>query len=171
MAGCKAHGVRAHWPQCTVKTPAPPLVPIILMYCGWEMEEDTSYPFDTAAGNLLLWVGLGCALPASTLGNPKGGHMIRLQLPLTTGGPTPRFWTPTTPPTNCWLEAPGGGGDGGGGVLEGRWGGGGSGEAFARGRGESRRVGWLGGVQVGQFGGHMPPRPSVGPLQAPLASP
>ena len=30
-----------------------------------------------------------------------------------TGGATPRFWTPTTPPTNCWLEAPwGGGGEG-----------------------------------------------------------
>ena len=25
------------------------------------------------------------------------------------GGATPRFWTPTTPPTNCWPEAPWGG--------------------------------------------------------------
>ena len=38
----------------------------------------------------------------------------------TPGGATPRFWTPTTPPTNCWPEAPwGGGGGGGGGALEG----------------------------------------------------
>ena len=39
------------------------------------------------------------------------------------GGATPRFWTPTTPPTNCRPEAPwgggGGGGLGGGGVWEG----------------------------------------------------
>ena len=44
------------------------------------------------------------------------------------GGATPRFWTPTTPPTNCWPEAPWGGGGGGGGmgggwVKEGRMGG------------------------------------------------
>ena len=34
------------------------------------------------------------------------------------GGATPRFWTPTTPPTNCRSEAPwgGGGGLGGGGL-------------------------------------------------------
>ena len=32
------------------------------------------------------------------------------------GGATPRFWTPTTPPTNCWPEAPWGGGGGGGGI-------------------------------------------------------
>ena len=63
------------------------------------------------------------------------------------GVATPRFWTPTTPPTNCWPEARGGGGGGGGGghgrggvVKEGRMGGGGSG------RGE-----W-GGVQVGRIG-------------------
>ena len=30
------------------------------------------------------------------------------------GGATPRFWTPTTPPTNCRPEAPWGGGGGGG---------------------------------------------------------
>ena len=41
----------------------------------------------------------------------------------------------------------------------------------ARGRGVSGRVVWGGGVQVGQFGGYMPPRPSVGPSQAPLTSP
>ena len=29
------------------------------------------------------------------------------------GGATPRFWTPTTPPTHCWPEAPCGGGGGG----------------------------------------------------------
>ena len=28
----------------------------------------------------------------------------------TRGGATPRFWTPTTPPTECWPEAPGEGG-------------------------------------------------------------
>ena len=40
------------------------------------------------------------------------------------GGATPRFWTPTTPPTNCWPEAPwGGGGVGGGGVGGGGGGG------------------------------------------------
>ena len=32
-------------------------------------------------------------------------------------------------------------------------------------------VGWGGGVQVGRFGGYMPPKPSVGPSQAPLTSP
>ena len=38
-------------------------------------------------------------------------------------GATPRFWVPTTPPTNCWPEAPLGGG-----ILGGApWGGGGSG--------------------------------------------
>ena len=48
------------------------------------------------------------------------------------GGATPRFWTPTTPPTNCRPEAPwGGGGGGGGGGL----GGGGLGGAPGRGRG------------------------------------
>ena len=35
---------------------------------------------------------------------------------------------------------------------------------------ESRRVGW-GRVSRWQFGGHMPPRPSVGQSQAPLTSP
>ena len=56
-----------------------------------------------------------------------------------TGGAIPRFWTPTTPPTNCWPEAPGGGGIGGG-VQEGANG------------GPSGRVGWGGEVQAGQFG-------------------
>ena len=32
--------------------------------------------------------------------------------PTTPGGATPRFWTPTTPPTNCRPEAPWGGGGG-----------------------------------------------------------
>ena len=48
------------------------------------------------------------------------------------GGATPRFWTPTTPPTKCWLEAPGGG--------EGRF-------------GEGRRV------QLGAFGTGAPLTP------------
>ena len=42
------------------------------------------------------------------------------------GGGTPRFWTPTTPSTNCWPEGGGGSGRGfflGGGVREGRFGG------------------------------------------------
>ena len=49
------------------------------------------------------------------------------------GGATPQFWTPTTPPTNCWPEAPWGGGGGGqwrGGSGEGKWGGGGVGGAW-----------------------------------------
>ena len=60
------------------------------------------------------------------------------------GGATPRFWTPTTPPTNCWPEAPWGGGGGGG---HGRGGGGmaGGGQGGANGGGGSRRVGWGGG--------------------------
>ena len=62
----------------------------------------------------LFWVGalLSCCftrIPLCTcllVANPGGG------------GATPRFWTPTTPPTNCWPEAPPGGGGGGiGGVL------------------------------------------------------
>ena len=43
------------------------------------------------------------------------------------GGATPRFWKPTTLPTNCWPEAPrgegGGGGGGGGGIGRGVQGG------------------------------------------------
>ena len=45
------------------------------------------------------------------------------------GGATPQFCTPTTPPFNCWPEAPWGGGgvgsgrgDRGGGGLGGAWG-------------------------------------------------
>ena len=60
------------------------------------------------------------------------------------GGATPRFWTPTSPPTNCWPEAPWGGGSGrrnGGGGIGGAGGGGGA---------PRESVG--GGVQVGQFG-------------------
>ena len=48
------------------------------------------------------------------------------------GGATPRFWTPTPPPTNCWPGALGGGGGGGGiggGVQGGAMGGGGLGGA------------------------------------------
>ena len=81
------------------------------------------------------------------------------------GGATPRFWTPTTPPTNCWPEAPWGGGGGGGlegGFREGRMGGGLGGAG-----GGGLREGWWGGgvpsgaiwgggggggVQVGRFG-------------------
>ena len=83
------------------------------------------------------------------------------------GGATPRFWTPTTPPQLTVGRRPLGGG-----VLGGAKGGGLRG-AFAPGGGGgegSGRVGWLGGVEVGQFGGYMPPRPSVGPSQAPLTS-
>ena len=61
------------------------------------------------------------------------------------------------PPANCWSEAPSGGG-GLGGVMGG---------------GESGRVGWRGGGSRWALwgGGYMPPRPSVGPSQAPLTSP
>ena len=80
------------------------------------------------------------------------------------GGATPRFWTPTTPPTNCWPEAPWGGGGGGaleGGFREGQWGGrsrrglgGGGGLREGRLGGGGLREGRLGGggVQVGRFG-------------------
>ena len=47
-------------------------------------------------------------------------------------------------------------------------GGGVGGGAFAGGGGG---LGWLVGIQVGRFGGYMPPRPSVGPPQAPFTSP
>ena len=59
------------------------------------------------------------------------------------GGATPRFWTPTTPPTNCWPEAPLGG-----------WGGGGASEGGGSGRakgGGYRRGG--GGAPGGSVGG------------------
>ena len=76
------------------------------------------------------------------------------------GGGTPRFWTPTTPPT----KAPRGGGLGRGG--SGRAMGGGVWGGFAGGGG-SGRVGLGGGGQGGRFGGDMPPRPSIGPSQTP----
>ena len=65
---------------------------------------------------------------------------------------------------------PPGGGDGRGDCGRGERGGGGLG-GFGGGGGVQE--GWLEGgrVQVGQCGGHMPPRPSVGPSQAPLTSP
>ena len=47
------------------------------------------------------------------------------------GGAPPRFWTPTTSPTNCWPEAPWGGG--GGGWGGGNGGGGGLGGAMGGG--------------------------------------
>ena len=54
------------------------------------------------------------------------------------------------------------------GVLEGAMGGV---WGAVAGGGGGVREGWLvGGVQVGRFGGYMPPRPSVGPSQAPLTS-
>ena len=61
----------------------------------------------------------------------------------TRGGATPWFWTPTTPPTNCWPEAPWGGGGGGhlrGGFREGEW-------------GRGYRRGWGGGLREGRWGG------------------
>ena len=39
---------------------------------------------------------------------------VRSALGGCTGELTPRFWPPTTPPTNRWLEAPFGGGGGSG---------------------------------------------------------
>ena len=67
------------------------------------------------------------------------------------GEATPRFWTPTTPPTNCWPEAPCGGGRGGGGggggaleggVMEGEWGGGGLWEGRLGGGSKWGNSGW-----------------------------
>ena len=60
------------------------------------------------------------------------------------GGATPRFWTPTTPPTNCWPEAPWGGG--------GRGGIGGGGKGGAIGGGSRRGLGG-GGLREGRLGG------------------
>ena len=64
--------------------------------------------------------------------SPQSGYHGVTEVAETTnpggGGATPRFWTPTTPPTNCWPEAPCGGG--GGGLREGRLGGGGLGGAI-----------------------------------------
>ena len=77
--------------------------------------------------------------------NPQVHHY-----PQNTGGATPRFWTPTTPPTSCWSEAPFGGGGGiAGGVHSGRMGGGSS-RGWGGGGLREGRLG--GGVQVGQFG-------------------
>ena len=57
----------------------------------------------------------------------------------TGGGATPRSWTPTTPPTNCWPKAPRGGG--------GAWRGGSrAGEGGSRGGGGVPRVPVGGGV-------------------------
>ena len=69
----------------------------------------------------LLNLSMACPPPPEHGGGVRGG-----------GGGTPRFWTPTTPPTNCWPEATWGGGGSGGGVqgganggrLGGAWGGG-----------------------------------------------
>ena len=62
--------------------------------------------------------GCGTSKRGETAEHP-GGSPIRKQKeekkerkswPHTTGGATPRFWTPTSPPTNCWPETPWGGG-------------------------------------------------------------
>ena len=45
-------------------------------------------------------------------GSLRVGSGLPLNCDPATGGATPRFWTPTTPPTNCWPEAPWGGGGG-----------------------------------------------------------
>ena len=63
------------------------------------------------------------------------------------GGATPRSWTPTTPPTNCWPKAPGGGGGGGGGGL------GGGALGGAPGRAVPGGGGGVPGVPVGGGGG------------------
>ena len=70
------------------------------------------------------------------------------------GGATPRFWTPTTPPTNCWPEAPwvvGGGAALEGGFREGRMGGGSRGGAGGGG-GLGGSVGRGGGSRWGNLG-------------------
>ena len=91
--------------------------------------------------------------PVYRAGHTVDPHVLRHGR---TGGATPRFWTPTTPPTNRWPEAPwggGGGGGGGGGASEGGVQGGrrGGGIGGAGGGAPGGSVG-MGGVQVGQFG-------------------
>ena len=74
----------------------------------------------------------------------KGGTKLQaIPHPEHGGGATPRFWTPTTPPTNCWPEAPWGGGGGLGGGGSGR----GAGEGCSRGC-----RGYRGGGGVGHLG-------------------
>ena len=76
------------------------------------------------------------------------------------------------PPQRTVGQKPPGGAGGGEGEGSGRGNGGGSGGDFAGGGGGVRERWLVGGgeVKVGQFGGYMPPRPSVGSSQAPLTS-
>ena len=86
------------------------------------------------------------------------------------GGATPRFWTPTTPPTNCWPEAPWGGASEGV-FREGEWGGGirGAGGGAPGGSvGGGGPSGAIRGVGGGGGGGHRLPLP---PLALPLTIP
>ena len=78
---------------------------------------------------------------------------------LSPGGATPRFWTPTTPPTNCWLEAPWGGGGGGapGGCRGGV--GGAAGEGGSRGGGGGPLNSWVCGLGV--IREFAPPPPTI----------
>ena len=95
-----------------------------------------------------------------------------------TGGATPRFWTPTTPQTNCWPEAPWGGGRGGGigggGSGRGEWGGGSRrggapGESVGGGGGPSGAIRGGGGGGGSRWGReHRLPLP---PLALPLTIP
>ena len=56
-----------------------------------------------------------CDQTKLNLPKPQGATILHRSLRMLKprGGATPRFWTPTTPPTNCWPEAPWGGGGGG----------------------------------------------------------
>ena len=61
-----------------------------------------------------FWVALGAFL----WGHRESGSSKSLELAVAViydmhGGATPRLWTPTTSPTNCWPEAWGGGIGGG----------------------------------------------------------
>ena len=75
---------------------------------------------------------------------------------------------PPAPQLTVGRRPQGGGGGGGlgGGFWEGQWGGVWGGFC-PWGGGESGMVGFGGGGQMGRHGGYMPPRPSVGPSQAP----
>ena len=138
-----------------------------LLRCGTAWRTQTS-PWGTARGAWGTARGAWDPWTSGTVPSP--------------GGATPRFWTPTTRPTNCWPEAPwgggGGGGSEGGGFREGEWGGG----IGGAGGGGSRRVGGgggpsgairggggggLGGAVVGVPGPAESPPPPVVPSQRP----
>ena len=98
-----------------------------------------------------------------TAHGPKWGHLRHYTTPSVNntlqprggGGATPWFWTPTTPPTDCWPEAPwgGGGGGGGGGGIGGGVQGGRMGGGVQEGRGGGAPGGSVGGGPSGTIWG------------------